>query len=417
VLGVLDVTGDHRSYHRHTMALVTLGVCMIENHWLGDDLRHAMRLHFHSRPECIGTLMEGILAVDDGGRFVGANRSALDQLGLSAVGLRMHSVDSLFGIAPGALIDRLRAPGTPVVLHTHDGRRFGVHARLNAPALRRAAAPPAAPAGPALDELQAGDAQVQAVVARLRRVLDGGLPLVITGETGSGKHTLAQALHRASARAARPFVVLRCTGLADADAQAALQAALDEAQDGTLLLDALGELSTAAQGSCLRVLGNTPAAPQLICTHRCPLAGCVAEGRLREDLFHRLNGLAVHLPPLRERTDLLALARRLLGDGLLTPAAQRMLAAHTWPGNLRELGHTLRSAALLAGAGQPIDVQHLPEALHRAPAPPERSLQDLERDAIEQAVRAAGGNISAAAKRLGVSRNTIYRKLRSPPAV
>ena len=90
ILGVLDVSGDHRSYHQHTMALVKMSARMIENQWLNDDLRNVMRLHFHSRPEFIGTLMEGIVAVGRDGRFLGANRSALDQLGLSGAGLRME---------------------------------------------------------------------------------------------------------------------------------------------------------------------------------------------------------------------------------------------------------------------------------------------------------------------------------------
>jgi transcriptional regulator of acetoin/glycerol metabolism len=88
ILGVLDVTGDHRSYHQHTMALVKMSARMIENHWLSDDYRNAMRLHFHSRAEFIGTLMEGILAVAPTASIVGANRSALEQLGLSGAALR-----------------------------------------------------------------------------------------------------------------------------------------------------------------------------------------------------------------------------------------------------------------------------------------------------------------------------------------
>jgi transcriptional regulator of acetoin/glycerol metabolism len=83
ILGVLDVTGDHRSYHQHTMALVKMSARMIENHWLTDDYRNVMRLHFHSRVEFIGTLMEGILAVSPTASIVGANRGALEQLGLS----------------------------------------------------------------------------------------------------------------------------------------------------------------------------------------------------------------------------------------------------------------------------------------------------------------------------------------------
>jgi transcriptional regulator of acetoin/glycerol metabolism len=134
VLGVLDVTGDHRSYHQHTMALVKMSARMIENHWLADDFRHAMRLHFHTRLDYLGTLMEGILAVSPDGRIVGANRSALELLGQSAAALRLQGLTALFGTTVGALVDRFRSPlATPMVVHTAQGRPFQLHARFNWP--------------------------------------------------------------------------------------------------------------------------------------------------------------------------------------------------------------------------------------------------------------------------------------------
>ncbi len=155
ILGVLDVTGDHRSYHPHTMALVKLSARMIENHWLSDDHDDAMRLHFHSRAPCIGTLMEGILAVSPDGRIVGANRGALEQLGLSGAALRRHSLLSLFGTGVGALVDRVRQPlATPLVLHTAQGRAFHVQARFSWAAWNSSVEAPVAlpPAAPADDE-------------------------------------------------------------------------------------------------------------------------------------------------------------------------------------------------------------------------------------------------------------------------
>ena len=97
MLGVLDVTGDHRGYHQHTMGLVRMSARMIENHWLSDDCGNRLRLHFHTRPEFIDTLLEGIVVVGADGKILGANRSALDQLDMSSAALRMHSVSSLFG--------------------------------------------------------------------------------------------------------------------------------------------------------------------------------------------------------------------------------------------------------------------------------------------------------------------------------
>ncbi len=135
ILGVLDVTGDQRCYHQHTMALVRMSARMIENHWLSDDYRHVLRLHFHTRAEFIGTLMEGILAVTPDGKIVGANRSALDQLAMSGAAVRMHSLPSLLGTTVGALVEHFRSPlATPLLARTADNRQVHVMARFNFPA-------------------------------------------------------------------------------------------------------------------------------------------------------------------------------------------------------------------------------------------------------------------------------------------
>ena len=473
ILGVLDVTGDHRSYHQHTMALVKMSARMIENHWLSDDHRNAMRLHFHKRPEFIDTLMEGILAVAPDGRIVGANRSALEQLGLSGAALRQHSLPSLFGTAVGALVDRFRSPlATPMPVQTSLGRHFHIHARFNwsawgslpAPAvepvepaaLALAPTTPAAPTAPAhsaqaapvsaaggLDALLTGDSQVAALVAKLQRVLDRGVPVVFTGDSGTGKGVWARALHQSSARAKKPFVTLHCAGLPPQPSEAelfgpeGLLGRVLQAQGGTLFLDEVGQLPAAHQARLLHVLqegrlaapGASNAVPldlALVCASTQPLR----QTGLRPELQHRLGGLALNLPPLRERSDLPALVQRVLhgplqelADGAnpgqplhTSPEALALLQAHPWPGNLHELRNLLRTAALLAGPGGPIQPCHLPDELQAPAGAPHtaspQSLQSLELQALRTAVDAAGGNIALAARRLGVGRNTIYRKLR-----
>ncbi|MBL8302654.1 MAG: GAF domain-containing protein, partial [Ideonella sp.] len=121
MLGVLDVTSDHRAFHHHTMGLVRMSARMIENHWLTDDYADRLRLHFHSRSEFIGTLLEGIVVVGPDGRLLGANRSAVDQIGLTMAAIRQHSLASLFGVTPSAVLDHLRSPlAPPMVLHLPD---------------------------------------------------------------------------------------------------------------------------------------------------------------------------------------------------------------------------------------------------------------------------------------------------------
>ena len=498
ILGVLDVSGDHRSYHQHTMALVKMSARMIENRWLTDDYRNVMRLHFHSRMEFIGTLMEGILAIGADGRIVGANRGALEQLGLSGAGLRMHTLASLFGSTVGALVDRFRSPlATPLAVHQGPGRQFHLLARFNWPVWmsvaeavagtapvpereissvplpnRQSGAVPATPAtqvssAPLVTPLQGlaalrtGDAQMDAVVDKLALALDRDIPLLIQGETGTGKATLARAIHADSKRAARPFVVLNCAAIPAANLEAALfgyeegvfsgprqhaaPGLVVQASGGTLYLDEIGDIPLPVQAQLLRALQDgriTPlGAARAVAVDLAIISGTrhhpgelIERKQLREDLFYRLAGLSARLPALRERTDLHVLAAGMLSQLAVGPRmtfaedALALLAQHPWPGNVRELFNVLRSACVLAGQHRVIEPKHLPEdiaagtrTLARAPsavlpaAPtgaPTRAMAEVELAAIHQALEAAGGNISQASKQLGISRNTIYRKLR-----
>jgi transcriptional regulator of acetoin/glycerol metabolism len=527
ILGVLDVTGDQRSYHRHTMGLVRMSARMIENHWLTEDFRTSLRLHFHSRPEFIGSLMEGIAVVSPDGRFLGANRAALDLLDLQGSTLRMRSLASVFGVSVTALADHFRSPvADPIKLVLPGGRTVYVEARFGwarihalqphavAPELPAPAAPvsdavlvepagasaaprpgraaellPAAPAC-SLQDLRTGDTQMEALVDKVQRIADRGIPLLLLGEAGTGKKMLARAFHHDSARAAQPFVVVDCAAIPQALLEAellgyagntsaeggsqAMPGRIVQAHRGTLFLDGIGDLPLPLQARLLRVLrdrcvyplgGDQPVAVDIavVAATHCPLREMIERGEFREDLYYQLNGLVVKLPPLRERSDLLAVARRMLRREApqrvldLSPGVARLFSSYHWPGNLLQLGNVLRTAAAMA-AGEPLiteahlsddlldearAAQHPPappgaalmqaqvaqaaaarasalqgpaaQAAAGAPAatpPPIRPLEEVELEMIRQAVSAAGGNISMASKRLGISRNTIYRKLR-----
>ena len=503
-LGVLDVTGDRRGYHPLTMGLVKMSARMIENHWLNEDFRDALRLHLHARLEFIGTLMEGILAVDRDGRILGANRSALDLLGMSGAALRMHTVESLIGTPMSAVLDTTRSPlQSPLRVALPSGQTVYVQTRCNwplashaawdaaprgepAPAARKGGADsnvidavqvidePSAPT-PSFARLLTGDAQIEAVVNKLRRVLNRDIPVLILGEAGSGKELVARAIHHESRRAGRPFVSVQCASAPEALLEAELfgyaegvfpgarrQGAVGkivQASGGTLFLDEIGGLPAGLQARLLRVLQDRKLTPvgamqpvdvdvALIgATDRNPRE-LIDSHTLREDLYYRLNGLAVRLPPLRERSDLLVLIRQILTDEspgpvpALDAGVMELLTRYDWPGNVRQLANVLHTATVMA-AGEPrITREHLsddfledaqqrvgatpaaPVALAGQPAaaatafaealPPAggRTLEELEREMIRQAVDAADGNISVASKRLGISRNTIYRKLR-----
>lgn len=460
ILGVLDVSGDHRSYHQHTMALVKMSARMIENRWLTDDLRNVMRLHFHGRVDFIGTLMEGIIAVRPDGRIVGANRSALEQLGMSGATLRMQSLETLFGTSVGALVDRFRSPlATPLPVRSHAARHFHLHARFDwpvwsslaeavaaqvpgaaavpSPVLRAAAAQalfnPAAVPPPTLPRTPA-DAQAAAIVERLRRALERHIPSVLVGDTGTGKEWLARAAHD-TVRPDRAFVVLACAELTPT----LLDDAWNGGAPGTLYLDDIGHLPAPAQQRLLQRLDAqasahaSAAAPwALVCACREPWRMLLAPARLHEDLFYRLNGLTLRAPALRERSDLIDMARAIVeheaGRAMrLDAEVIDLLSAHRWPGNLRQLFNVLRAAVALTAGEDTIVRAHLSDDFVDEALAPDvangtsghaatpLSLDELTLEAIAHAVNAAHGNISEASRQLGISRNTIYRKLRWKP--
>ena len=517
MLGVLDVTGDHRSYHQHTMGLVRMSARMIENHWLSEDYGNRLRLHFHLRPEFIGTLLEGIIVVGGDGRILGANRSALDQLDISGAALRMHTLTSLFETTIGAVLDHFRMPlSVPMRLVLGNGRQFHASARYNgptrsvmagfesldaereapaSPAARHVAASVGADAGDLSDDparrarlsglhyLSTGDVQVEALVNKVQRVLNKEIPLLILGETGTGKELLARAVHQDSNRARQPFVAVNCASIPESLIEAELFGYEDgaftgarrkgasgrivQANGGTLFLDEIGDMPLSLQARLLRVLQERCVTPLgshksiavdiavVSATHR-NLRDMNTAGTFREDLYYRLNGLVVRLPALRDRSDLRTIARRIVrAEAPVSPPeisapVMAMFERYAWPGNIRQLANVLRTAVVMAGTDPQITEEHLSEdfledvrrqpgivasapntarvAAALAPEPAAavqvadessasstvaaRTLGESEIALIRAALDAAGGNISEASKALGISRNTIYRKLR-----
>lgn len=140
MLGVLDVSGDHRSYHAHTLAMVTMSARMIENQWFADKFRHGLRLHFHRRPEMLGTMREAMVALSPEGKILGANRSALELLGISAAALRMQGLEAVFSITLAGIVDHCRRSADeplmlPAVLRQEPGAALYARALFNWPTL------------------------------------------------------------------------------------------------------------------------------------------------------------------------------------------------------------------------------------------------------------------------------------------
>ncbi|MEP7123033.1 MAG: sigma 54-interacting transcriptional regulator [Byssovorax sp.] len=289
-----------------------------------------------------------------------------------------------------------------------------------------------------------GPAMTRAL-ARLSAAVDSELPVLVLGETGSGKELFARALHELGRRASRPFVALNCGAVPDAlfeaelfghargsftGAERARPGLVARAEKGTLFLDEIGELPLLRQAALLRALESRRYRPvgsdeeipfdvRIVAATNRDLEACVAERTFRQDLLYRLNAVSIRVPPLRERPeDLPALCRSFLehagSDAALSPEAEAALAAYAWPGNVRELEHLMQRLASLKTKA--ITLDHLPRPLRVAAAvlPPARATRKApggERAEVERAMTESGGNISRAAVALGLTRHGLKKRM------
>ena len=463
LLGILDISSEHSRGNPHTLGLVTTAAHMIENRLLVSGSQRHLRLHLHAQPEGIGTVAEGIALVSEDGWVVGGNRSALALLRLAAAQLGSVSLEQLFNVRLEDLLARHhRRPDAPLSLRRHDGTPLYVQLVPDRRTVRTQSTPaspsPSAPVADALARLDTGDERWRSAAARTRRVLDKPIPLLIQGESGVGKEWFARSAHDSGPRQGGPFVAINCAAMPESLIEAELfgyspgaftggrregrPGLLRQADGGTLFLDEIGDMPLALQTRLLRVLqerqvvplgGGQPVAVDfaLICASNRPLREEAEQGRFRTDLYYRINGLTVELPPLRERTDFEALCARMLADiepdrpVRLSPSLLAALARHRWPGNLRQCASVLRTAcAMLEADEDELQWHHLPddvladlERIERLGAPlapisrAPQNLDELSRAAIQQALENCRGNVSHAARTLGISRQTLYRKL------
>lgn len=331
--------------------------------------------------------------------------------------------------------------GSILFAHAMEPQRLMRGQRAQAPQLRQQPPLPAA-----LQALDTGDATLHKLLHKAARLAPQALPILVQGETGAGKEYLARALHAASGRCGA-FIAINCAAIPEALLESELfgylpgtwtggtakgrEGLIAAAHEGTLFLDEIGDMPLALQAKLLRVLSESEVTPLgaraprsvdvrfISASHR-PLAELARRGNFREDLLYRLNAAELHLPALRQRSDLQTIADQMLaalgGHLHLGEAARAALAAHAWPGNLRELHNALRYAAALCGhdGDGSIEPEHLPDALNStAPGTTVRAddTSAPAAQALEHLLAQCQGNVSEAARQLGVSRSTIHRRI------
>ena len=465
LVAVLDASGESDRAQQHTLVLVNMSAQMIENRLFLNRFRDGFVVRFHSRPELVGTWSEGIIAMEPAGTIAALDRNALFQLGFkSAAELVGAPLERLFNISLPALAGRSQKKSfhpLPIYETRHGGRFFAV---AQAPQSKRSLSnkqriePPDERAVPeagrsVLDELDLGDPMLARNIQAAKRLESRDIPILLLGESGTGKEFFARALHAASDRADKPFVAVNCGSLPEALMHNELfgraggvteeeRGRIVQANSGTLFLDDVGDLPLELQGQLLHVLEEREVLPRgaetavkvdirLVSAARAGLQDKIRRGEFREDLFYRLQSLVLTLPPLRDRKDKQALIQHIFSqESAATPNVTLSadlidaLCAYSWPGNIRQLRNVLRgmialrtndrldSACLPAdyGIGQPVTDPDVPETSTEAQSL--NPLEKAERTALLREIDLHHGNISRVAQKLGIGRNTLYRKMR-----
>ncbi len=468
-------SSDSRLIQRHTMALVNMSAHLISRWNFLNEFSQSWILRFHSRPEFVGLLHEALVAIDGAGHILAVNESALLQLGCSTrSALVGEPIERFFQFDFATLERRAQfEPSTiwPVRDLAH-GRRFFAIARAPlrpaARTLELAAPHPAESSARGAQQSAAQhhvgeDPQMRKNLTFGRQLFAKQVPILLQGATGTGKEAFAKALHHSGLWFDKPFVTVNCAAIPESLIESelfgytrgAFTGAVKEGRvgkilqsnGGTLFLDEIGDMPLMLQTRLLRVieerevvpLGSDQAIPVTLhvisATHR-DIRQMIQDGEFREDLYYRLNGITLHLPLLRDRGDKADLIRTLLREENtdqesieIAEDAFHKLLDYSWPGNIRQLRNALRTASALCRDGI-IRLSNLPqEILHtetRMIAPPSAegsaetataanlpsaALRDAECAALLRELERMHWNISRTAQALGISRNTLYRKI------
>jgi transcriptional regulator of acetoin/glycerol metabolism len=474
VIAVLDASclkaEGPRESQLHTVALVNSSARLIEKCLFLRCHRGDALLRFHHRPEFVDLLHDGAIAMSPDGSIVASDSIGLRLLGAEDRGdLVGRSIADIFDTTLDELLATAGSRRRPIweLRDNRYGRRYYASLVEAGSSTPPGTALPASsrtivhvsrePKGTTLtlEEMAGDDPQMIRNMRNARRIAESTVSVLIQGATGTGKEAFAKALHAASQRARKPFVAVNCAAIPESLIESELfgysagaftgakregkRGLIVQSSGGTLFLDEIGDMPLLMQSRLLRVLQEQEVTPlgsetitkvdlRVICASHRNLPELIADGRFREDLYYRLNGITLELPALAARRDKEALIRKCIaresGDaevGSIESGALDRLLAYSWPGNIRELRNTIRTALAIC-EDRIIRASDLPDVIkhHHTPGverapPPETeaiSLAAAERDALLRAIELHDGHMTRVANHLGISRNTLYRKIK-----
>ncbi|ALR15424.1 sigma-54-dependent Fis family transcriptional regulator [Vibrio natriegens] len=426
LLGVLDITSEQEKHDLSTQVLVQNMVQLVENQMLNQIPCGHIRVDLACDKNLLNSGWQGIIIADEAGEILAHNQVASQLLDRSTV--------------VGQSLEEILAhqnSDQPIVFKTAPLSKTKIQSRSLS----------------ASNDLHFGDSKVEHCWQQANRVIDKDISLLILGETGVGKNEFVKALHKNSQRKSGPLVAVNCGALPKDLIESELfgyvagaftganskgyQGKIRQAHKGTLFLDEIADLPIAAQSRLLHVLQDKTVLPvgsnqsvqvdtQIIAATHKDLEALVEQGEFRQDLYYRLNGLIIELPRLEERQDKQKLIeslhrRHAEPNQHLCPHLLSLLLSYSWPGNLRELDSLIKVSALMAQGEAVLELAHVPTHLSKklsqiqqqASAEPTTDIRTTVEDKLVKTYQANQGNISKTSRMLGVSRNTIYRKLKS----
>ncbi|UNG20760.1 sigma-54-dependent Fis family transcriptional regulator [Stutzerimonas zhaodongensis] len=461
LIAVLDVSSDSYLPPSHTLGMVKMMSQSVENRLILNLFRDDyFQLTFNTGQDNLDSQWAALLVFDESGLIVSANRRADNLLG---VALTRSRIDRLFDVPLRQLLSQ--PEDQPLLLRTAGNHRFhGLVRRPQKPRIqaRDFRTPDGRPEHTIdLASIDQGDPQVHKVIRQAQLMLEKDIPILVNGETGVGKEVLVKALHAASSRANAPLIAVNCAAIPSELIESELfgyekgaftgahqkgsLGLIRKADGGVLFLDEIGDMPLSLQARLLRVLQERSVQPlgggepysvdfRLICATNRSLRQEVEKGCFRQDLFYRVSGLGVELPPLRARHDKHALFQRVWEQHRephqwagLSPDVLRLFDSHPWPGNIRQLSSVVQVALALA-QDQPIRVEHLPDDFltdtdvrltaqggtgASASTSETVPFPMLANEPLRTQFEACRGNVSHLARHLGVSRNTLYKRLRA----